>query len=86
MLLLIFPTEAYMLKNYGLALTFFTPLIMLMLELASGESSAGKIWERAAGNLLGVGIGLCFVFLAAGKAGRHSRMKCKHSVETLNED
>lgn len=55
---LMFPTEGYMTRNYGLALSFFTPLIMLMLELADPSVNADVLWERAAGNLLGVLAGI----------------------------
>lgn len=57
-ILLMFPTEAYMTRNYGLALSFFTPLIMLMLDLAAPGTSSQQLWERAGGNLLGVTAGL----------------------------
>lgn len=57
-ILLMFPTEAYMTRNYGLALSFFTPLIMLMIELAEPSAGPHVIWERAAGNVLGVAAGL----------------------------
>ncbi|MHA7225652.1 FUSC family protein [Glutamicibacter soli] len=55
---LMFPAEGYMTRNYGLALSFFTPLIMLMLELADPSVNADVLWERAAGNLLGVLAGI----------------------------
>ncbi|MFJ2618472.1 FUSC family protein [Glutamicibacter sp. NPDC087344] len=57
-ILLMFPTEGYMTRNYGLALSFFTPLIMLMLELADPSVNAEVLWERALGNLLGVLAGI----------------------------
>ncbi|MGH3652089.1 FUSC family protein [Glutamicibacter sp.] len=55
---LMFPTEGYMTRNYGLALSFFTPLIMLMLELADPSVNADVLWERASGNMLGVLAGI----------------------------
>lgn len=57
-IVLMFPTEGYMTRNYGLALSFFTPLIMLMLELADPSVNADVLWERAAGNLFGVLAGI----------------------------
>ncbi len=57
-ILLMFPTEGYMTRNYGLALSFFTPLIMLMLELADPSLNSEVVWERASANLLGVLAGI----------------------------
>ncbi|PRA00147.1 hypothetical protein CQ017_03675 [Arthrobacter sp. MYb224] len=55
---LMFPTEGYMTRNYGLALSFFTPQIMLMLELADPSVDASVMLERALANLLGVSAGI----------------------------
>lgn len=57
-ILLMFPTEAYMVRNYGLALSFFTPLIILMLQLANPKSGSQIVWDCAMGNLLGVVVGI----------------------------
>lgn len=57
-ILLMFPTEAYMVRNYGLALSFFTPLIILMLQLANPSIGAQMMWDCAMGNLLGVVVGI----------------------------
>lgn len=57
-ILLMFPTEAYMVRNYGLALSFFTPLIILMLQLANPFIGAQMMWDCAMGNLLGVVVGI----------------------------
>ncbi|MEG0213831.1 MAG: FUSC family protein [Glutamicibacter sp.] len=57
-ILLMFPTEAYMVRNYGLALSFFTPLIILMLQLANPKSGSQMVWDCAMGNLLGVVVGI----------------------------
>ncbi|WP_170184058.1 FUSC family protein [Glutamicibacter uratoxydans] len=57
-ILLMFPTEAYMVRNYGLALSFFTPLVILMLQLANPSVGAQMMWDCAMGNLLGVVVGI----------------------------
>ncbi|WP_313810634.1 FUSC family protein [Glutamicibacter sp.] len=57
-ILLMFPTEAYMVRNYGLALSFFTPLIIVMLQQANPAIGAQLIWDCAMGNLLGVVVGI----------------------------
>ncbi|MDR4534466.1 FUSC family protein [Glutamicibacter sp. PS] len=57
-LALIFPTEAYMVRNYGLALSFFTPVIILMLQLANPMLGDQVMWDCAIGNLLGVILGI----------------------------
>ncbi|UYQ77218.1 FUSC family protein [Glutamicibacter sp. JL.03c] len=68
---LIFPTEAYMVRNYGLALSFFTPLILLMLQLANPRIGAQMVWDCAMGNLLGVLVGI----LIAGAIERTPRLQ-----------
>ncbi|MCW4465442.1 FUSC family protein [Glutamicibacter sp. MNS18] len=67
---LMFPTEAYMTRNYGLALSFFTPLIMLMIVLADPGTSAHELWERGTGNLLGVAAGILGAWLGDMLAGQ----------------
>ncbi|KUM31194.1 hypothetical protein AQ436_16960 [Arthrobacter sp. EpRS66] len=57
-ILLMFPTEAYMARNYGLALSFFTPLVLLMLQLANPRIGSQLVWDCAMGNLLGVVVGI----------------------------
>jgi hypothetical protein len=53
-----FPTELFMTRHYGLALGFFTPLIMLMTELAAPAEPRTFITGRAIDNLLGVAVGI----------------------------
>lgn len=59
---LMFPTAAYMMRNYGLALSFFTPLLMLMLALADPRLNEDVLVERAAANVLGVVVGIVAAF------------------------
>ena len=63
-ILLMFPTEAYMVRNYGLALSFFTPLIILMLQLANPKIGSQLVWDCAIGNLLGVVVGIAAMAVA----------------------
>ncbi|MFE3290507.1 FUSC family protein [Rhodococcus sp. NPDC059234] len=55
---LLFPTELFMTRNYGLAIGFFTPLIMLMTELAYPTEPMTLIRDRVIGTLLGVAAGV----------------------------
>ena len=52
-ILLIFPTELFMSVNYAVALSFFTPMIMLMTELAQPISVGELISSRALGTIVG---------------------------------
>lgn len=51
---LIFPTELLMSVNYALALSFFTPMIMVMTELAQPIGVGELITSRALGTMVGV--------------------------------
>jgi hypothetical protein len=55
---LIFPTELFMALNYALALSFFTPMIMLMTELAEPIGMRELLEDRAFGTMLGVLVAL----------------------------
>ncbi|NQX13440.1 FUSC family protein [Microbacteriaceae bacterium VKM Ac-2855] len=59
-----FPTELFMTRNYGLALVFFTPLILLMTQLAHPIDSTALIVDRALQTALGAFVGV--VVVAAG--------------------
>jgi len=87
-ILLMFPTEAYMARNYGLALSFFTPLIILMLQLANPKIGSQLVWDCAMGNLLGVVVGIA---AAAVVERRPSSMKAnlgeaRKSNSSMNPD
>lgn len=53
-----FPTELFMTRNYGLALVFFTPLILLMTQLAHPTDSVELLIDRAGQTLLGASVGI----------------------------
>lgn len=57
-ILLLFPTELFMAVNYALALSFFTPMIMLMTELAQPIGLGELLKDRAVGTMVGVLVGL----------------------------
>lgn len=55
---LLFPTELFMAVNYALALSFFTPMIMLMAELAHPIGVRELVTDRGLGTLVGVAVAL----------------------------
>lgn len=55
---LLFPTELFMAVNYALAVSFFTPMIMLMTELAEPIGLGELLEDRALGTMLGVVVAL----------------------------
>lgn len=63
-----FPTELFMTRNYGLALVFFTPLILLMTELAHPTDSLALLRDRAAETTLGALVGIAVALTAYGHA------------------
>ncbi|MFE4458122.1 FUSC family protein [Nocardia tengchongensis] len=62
-LLLLFPTELFMARNYALALGFFTPLIMVMTELAAPADPVRLLLDRGADTVLGVTVGVAVAVL-----------------------
>ena len=63
------PTEAYMRKNYALALVSFTPLILAMTALADLSSDAHQLVvdrgvQTVLGALVGLGVGTAFEVVA----------------------
>ncbi len=59
---LLFPAELFMAANYTLALSFFTPMIMLMTELAAPIGVRDLIESRALGTMLGVLCGISVTY------------------------
>ncbi|WP_134736041.1 FUSC family protein [Amycolatopsis sp. CFH S0740] len=55
---LLFPTELFMSRHYGIALGFFTPLILVMTELAAPAAPATLLTARVADTLVGVAAGI----------------------------
>ncbi|NQX26625.1 FUSC family protein [Microbacteriaceae bacterium VKM Ac-2854] len=56
-----FPTELFMSRNYGLALVFFTPLILLMTQLAHPIDEVALIVDRALQTTIGALVGIVVV-------------------------
>ncbi|WP_242657044.1 FUSC family protein [Mycobacterium talmoniae] len=63
---LLFPTELFMTRHYGLAVWFFTPLIMLMTQLAAPAEPLTFLADRAIDNLIGVAAGIAVAVLIRG--------------------
>ena len=53
-MVLLFPTELFMGRSYGVALGFFTPLILVMTDLASPSPPLPMLYARAADTVIGV--------------------------------
>ncbi|WP_342215630.1 FUSC family protein [Nocardia cyriacigeorgica] len=60
---LLYPTELFMARHYAVALGFFTPLIMLMTELADPADPMRMLGDRAVDTLLGVTVGVAVALL-----------------------
>lgn len=58
-----FPTELFMVRHYGLAMVFFTPVILLMTQLASPIDPVRLVLERGAETVLGAVVGILAVLL-----------------------
>ena len=57
-IVLIFPTELFMSRHYGIALGFFTPLIMIMTDLAHPAAPARMLLDRGVDTVIGVAAGI----------------------------
>lgn len=58
-----FTTELFMTRHYGLAMVSFTPVILLMTQLASPADPVVLVTERAAETILGAALGILVVVL-----------------------
>jgi len=65
-IVLLFPTELFMSRHYGLALGFFTPLIMAMTELATPAEPLALLADRGLDTLIGVAAGIGAAVLVRG--------------------
>ncbi|KQY61792.1 FUSC family protein [Nocardioides sp. Root140] len=65
-MVLLFPTELFMSRHYGVALGFFTPLIMIMTELAAPSEPATMIVARGVDTVIGVAAGVAAAALIRG--------------------
>ena len=55
---MLFPTELFMRRHYALAMTFFTPAILLMTQLAAPANPLTIITDRGIDTLIGASIGV----------------------------
>ncbi|WP_305093128.1 FUSC family protein [Prescottella sp. R16] len=67
-MVLLFPTELFMARNYALALGFFTPLIMVMTDLAAPSVPSELVVARGIDTLIGVTAGVVAAFAIRGRA------------------
>ena len=58
-----FTTELFMTRHYGLAMVSFTPVVLLMTQLAAPADPQVLVTERAVETLLGASIGILVVVL-----------------------
>lgn len=70
-MVLLFPTELFLSRHYGLALGFFTPLIMIMTELAVPADPSGMLLARGVDTLIGVVAGVAAAAVIGGRPDRH---------------
>ena len=63
---LLFPTELFLSRRYGLALGFFTPLIMIMTELVTPAAPLELIVDRGLDTVIGVVAGIAAAVLVRG--------------------
>ncbi len=67
---LLFPTELYMARHYAVAIGFFTPLIMLLTELADPTDPMRMLLYRGVDTLIGVVVGVAVALLVRSPAER----------------
>jgi uncharacterized membrane protein YccC len=58
-----FTTELFMTRHYGLAMVSFTPVILLMTQLAAPADPNLLVKERAVETLVGAAVGIAVVVL-----------------------
>ncbi|MFC9786812.1 FUSC family protein [Rhodococcus sp. NPDC127528] len=63
---LLFPTELFMARHYALALGFFTPLIMVMTDLAAPAEPLALLAYRGIDTVIGVGAGIAVALIIRG--------------------
>lgn len=63
LMVLLFPTELFMMRHYGLAMMFFTPAILLMSQLANPISRHILVMDRGIETLIGASIGMAVAIL-----------------------
>jgi uncharacterized membrane protein YccC len=64
-----FTTELFMTRHYGLAMVSFTPVILLMTQLAAPASPGVLITERALETFVGAVVGILVVVTVRRRSG-----------------
>ncbi|MFC7448292.1 FUSC family protein [Rhodococcus daqingensis] len=78
---LLFPTELFMARHYALALGFFTPLIMVMTDLAAPGEPWALLADRGIDTVIGVGAGIAVALIIRGPGrGQDSDQNIKVAV------
>ena len=67
-----FPTELFMARHYGWAMVFFTPVILLIAQLASPMDPGVLVLERAIETFVGAVVGIAVAVLVRSPQGRAS--------------
>ncbi|BDH56058.1 FUSC family protein [Tsukamurella sp. PLM1] len=67
---LLFPTELYMARHYAIAIGFFTPLILLLTELADPSDPWRMLLYRGVDTVIGVVVGVAVALLVRSPAER----------------
>ncbi|GAB3132695.1 FUSC family protein [Tsukamurella serpentis] len=68
-IVLLFPTELFMARHYAVAIGFFTPLILLLTELAAPSDPLQMLIFRGVDTVLGVTVGLAVALSIGGPRG-----------------
>jgi hypothetical protein len=63
---LLFPTELFMTHHHAVALGFFTPLIMLMTDLAEPAAPLELLTDRGVDTIIGVGAAIMVALIVKG--------------------
>jgi uncharacterized membrane protein YccC len=64
-----FTTELFMARHYGLAMVSFTPVVLLMTQLAAPTSPGVLIMERALETFVGAVVGILVVVTVRRRSG-----------------
>ncbi len=68
-----FPTELFMARHYGWAMVFFTPVILLIAQLAAPMDPGLLVTERAVETFVGAVVGIAVAVLVRAPRGRAPR-------------
>lgn len=67
-----FPTELFITRHYALALVFFTPLILVMTDLAHPGDPATMVVDRGVETTIGAIVGIVVAVVTTRRTGRRS--------------